>query len=84
MTKTILGFLATGVIAALLLMVGSLSGAVFGAAGGLVVGWWFGDTILNLLQQLGLHITSMWALGMTLGFIGGFFKSTLTTNKAAE
>lgn len=63
----------------LLMAVSPLLGALFGAFSGWVVGLFFGDTLLSIFSQLGVH-ASMWAIGAFLGFGGGFFRSHLTTN----
>lgn len=63
----------------------TIFGTAFGAIAGWVVGLFFGDTILNIAGQLGIHNTSMWQLGAFLGFVGGFMKTKTTTEvKAAK
>lgn len=57
----------------LLVTLGTLGGAVAGS----IVGLFFGDTILGVVAQLGLHVT-MWQLGATLGFVGGFLRTTVS------
>lgn len=73
---------AVGLIAALFLAL-PLVGTLFGAFAGWAVGLFFTDTIRQTLTAFGADVThiSMWQIGATLGFVGGFFKSSLTTNK---
>jgi hypothetical protein len=58
-----------------------LLGALGGAFAGWVVGWFFDETILGILGQLGVKNVAMWQFGMFLGFVGGFFKASLSTSK---
>lgn len=84
MTKPLLqiavGALSIGVLSGVLMLMGPL----FGGLAGWVVGWFFGPTILYVLAQMGLHGVEMWQLGMTLGFVGGFFKAVQTNGTKAE
>lgn len=72
------------------IFVACVGGTFFGALGGWVVGWFFDDTLA--LAQRAFHIGAPpalggdysqplqpWQLGAFLGFVGGFFKATLTT-----
>ncbi len=89
MQKALKALVATGAIIGLaaggsfgvfaLIVVLMLIAPLFGALTGLVVGWFFGPTILYTLGQMGLHGVEMWQLGMTLGFLGGFIRATQTT-----
>lgn len=56
-------------------------GVLFGAFAGWVVGLFFAETILGFLSRMGMDIAglAMWQVGAALGFIGGFFKATLST-----
>lgn len=56
-------------------------GVLFGAFAGWVVGLFFAETILGFLARMGMDIAglAMWQVGAALGFIGGFFKATLST-----
>jgi len=56
------------------LVVTTLLGALFGAFAGWVVGWFFDVTLLAFFAELGIQGLEMWQIGMSLGFIGGFFK----------
>lgn len=57
-----------------------LVSSIFGAAAGWVVGLFFSDAILGFMNRLGIDVVGlrMWEVGASLGFIGGFFKSSLT------
>lgn len=72
-------FIAILLIVALFFFVPML-GAVFGALAGWIVGLFFSETILGILTQMGIE-TSMWEFGCFLGFVGGFFKTSITQNK---
>jgi membrane protein YqaA with SNARE-associated domain len=54
----------------LLVLFSTLAGAIVGW----IVGWFFGDTILGIMNQLGVHNIAMWQLGAFLGFVGSFFR----------
>ena len=55
----------------------------FGALGGWIVGLFFTDTIFTTLQAFGFTTTSltMWKLGATLGFFGGFLRPIVNKTK---
>ena len=55
-----------------------LLGALGGAFSGWVVGWFFTETITSFLAAFGVKGLAMWQIGLSLGFIGGFFKTTST------
>lgn len=78
--KTFLG----GVLSGAILFAIFMTGPLLGGLAGYVAGLFFGETILGTLNQLGMHVTSMWALGMTLGFVGGFFKAIQTNTTKAN
>lgn len=59
----------------LLLIFSPLAGALIGW----VVGLFFGNAILGTFASFGITGLSMWKLGATLGFVGAFFKTTVTT-----
>lgn len=52
-------------------------GPLIGALSGLIVGIFFSTPILNTLSAFGVEGVSMWQLGATLGFVGGFFKTVV-------
>ena len=62
----------------LLIILGTLTGAI----SGFVVGLAFGNIITYTLAQFGIHGVALWQLGATLGFVGPFFKSTQVNNAA--
>lgn len=47
-----------------------------GAFIGMVVGWFFGNTILAFFATIGIEGFTMTELGAILGFVGGFFRGT--------
>lgn len=50
-------------------------GVLLGAFSGWAVGVFFTETIMTTLSGFGFSASvSMWQLGATLGFIGGFFR----------
>jgi integral membrane sensor domain MASE1 len=53
-------------------------GPLIGALTGALVGLFFSTPILHVLSQAGLEGVTMWQLGATLGFVGGFFKAAVT------
>jgi hypothetical protein len=61
--------LAMGVI-----FIMTLLGSIVGAFAGWLVGLLFGETILGILESLGISGFAMWQIGAFLGFISGFFK----------
>lgn len=70
--------------AAMLLATIPIVAVFFGAFSGWVVGVFFGGTILGLLEQMGIQDVYMWQVGAFLGFIGGFFRTNVSTNKDEE
>jgi hypothetical protein len=79
--KTFLAILGGAVAVIALLFVLPLLGALGGAFSGWVVGWFFSETILGFLAALDIKGLAMWQIGMSLGFIGGFFKAVQTNSK---
>lgn len=67
---------------AVLIFFAPVLGALGGAFAGWVVGLFFADTILGIFAQFGLEDVKMWQIGMFLGFVGGFFKTTVSRNKS--
>ena len=63
------------------LLILPIAGAFFGGIGGWLVGIVFGDLILGTLAAFGIKGLSMWQLGVTLGFLSGYFKSSTTVKK---
>ena len=63
-------------LVALFMFLGCILGTLFGAFAGWVVGIFFGETILSFFAAIGITGFKMWQIGASLGFIGGFFKSS--------
>lgn len=63
------------VVVPLLLIVACVLGTLFGAIGGWIVGWFFGETILGVLAGFGVTGISMWQYGAFLGFTGAYFRT---------
>jgi hypothetical protein len=74
MTKTIL--LATGVAAVLFLAV--ILGTVIGGITGWIVGMIFPVIITSLNTVMGLELSGF-AMGAMLGFVGTFFRSSVSS-----
>ncbi len=53
-------------------------GTLLGGIAGWIVGLVFGETILGIIGQLGVHNVTMFQFGSFLGFIGGFLKTKVT------
>jgi hypothetical protein len=70
-----------GALLAALLFIAALLGATFGAFAGWVVGLLWGDAIISTLKAFGLNVgnLAMWQIGCTLGFVGAFFRSSVST-----
>lgn len=66
--------------AAVFLFLAPLLGFVFGAFAGWIVGLFFEETIRTFMTAVGIDPTglAMWQIGGSLGFIGGFFKTSVT------
>lgn len=58
-----------------------LLSVLLGAFAGWVVGWFFAETILTFFEQIGITGLEMWQIGMALGFISGYFRSTTVPTK---
>lgn len=76
-----MGFLAAALLF-LVLFVAPMLSALVGALSGWVVGWFFSDTVLGFMDQLGITGVEMWQLGLCLGFVGGFFRSSFSASKS--
>jgi hypothetical protein len=78
------GFIKTGLALALfslLLFSVVLLGTLFGWFAGWVVGLFFSDMLLPIFAGTFLKGVTLAHIGAFLGFVGGFFKSSLTTSK---
>ena len=71
---TIIGSL---VLLAMLVFIAPLIGAVCGAFAGFVVGWVFPVTFAQFFATVGLGAFAPWQIGLSLGFVGGFFKTVV-------
>ena len=60
------------------LLIFIILGTLAGGVAGWIVGLVFGDTILGIASQLGIHDVTMFQLGAFFGFIGGFLKTKVT------
>jgi len=77
-------FLMTGMAIGMVagaIMLFSILGTLFGAIGGWIVGLFFSNTITGVLASAGITGVKVWELGAFLGFMSGFFRSTVATNK---
>ena len=63
------------------LLILPIARAFFGGVGGWLVGIVFGDMILCTLTAFGIKGLTMWQLGVTLGFLSGYFKSSCSCKK---
>ena len=72
------GAMAFGIVFLIIFLV--ILGTLFGGIAGWIVGFFFTDTIMTTLNRFGVDTIgmTMWQLGATLGFISGFFKSTIS------
>lgn len=78
MEKLLTSLAVVGVAAAILFLL-VIAATVVGALVGWVVGWIFADTILGFFAALGITGFKMWQIGAILGFVGSFFKSSVST-----
>ena len=53
-------------------------GTLLGGIAGWIVGLAFGETILGILNQMGLHDVTMFQVGAFAGFFGGYLKTKVT------
>ena len=56
--------------------ISTLTGAIIGW----FVGLFFGKAILGVLACIGIKGFSMWQIGATIGFVGGFFSRKVDIN----
>lgn len=62
-----------------IIFLAAVGGAAFGAFGGWVVGLIYPNTIRAGLVAFHIGALEPWQLGCFLGFVGGFFKATLSS-----
>lgn len=55
--------------------------AFSGALSGWIIGLVFGNDILAVLGCLGIKGVTMWQIGATVGWLGGFLKTNVTVTK---
>ena len=78
------GFIKTGltlVLFSLLLFAVIILGTLFGWFAGWVVGLFFSDILLPIFAAVGFQGFTLAHIGAFLGFVGGFFKASVTTKK---
>ena len=80
MDKLIAGSIIAAASAAVFCLLPILT-VLVGAFSGWVVGWFFDETILGILSQIGISDVAMWQVGAFLGFVGGFLKTSVSTSK---
>ena len=64
---------------ALTLFFASILGTLLGAFAGWVVGLFFGETILGIFAAIGISGFKLWQLGAFLGFVGSFFRLSISS-----
>ena len=72
------------IVAAASLFALLLVSTVLGCAAGWAVGLIFSDAIFTFLTAVGMDVEhlEMYQVGASLGFIGGFFRSTFTGSRS--
>lgn len=75
------GFGVAAITAAL--FVGVILNTLLGIVSGWAVGLFFDQSIKQALTGFGFNVAGveMWQIGAALGFVGGFFKSNLSTKE---
>lgn len=68
-------------LTAVMLFLGVLLSTLMGTFIGWVVGWFFGKTILGILAAIGISGFKMWQIGAFLGFVSGFFRTSVSFNR---
>jgi hypothetical protein len=58
-----------------------LIGSLMGYFTGFIVSLFLGDTIYPVMAALGIKGISLTSFGAFLGFVGGFFRTSVTTSK---
>lgn len=78
----IAGMLLVPIAGVFLIFIGAILGTLAGALGGYIVQMFFASWIVGGLHQLGFSLASesaVWQLGALFGFMGGFFRSSVST-----
>lgn len=63
-----------------MVFVGILAGTLLGALAGWIVGWFFYDELALLAKAINMAGVEPWRIGAIFGFVGGFFRSSMSTN----
>ena len=71
-------------LAALLIVVVVLLSTLVGAFVGWLVGLFFDETILGIFACLGITGFKMWQIGAFLGFVSGFFRSSISSKRSED
>ena len=81
-----IGVVLTAIIMIPLLILGAVFGVLGGAFGGWIVGFFFPHTFGAWLQYFGLPRglgqIEPWQVGAMLGFVGGFFRASVTSKSS--
>lgn len=69
-------------IAAALMMIGGILGTLLGGFSGWLVGFFWEAPIMDFLRRFGVNTSglSCWQIGVALGFMGGFFKTSVPSS----
>ncbi len=74
-------FFARSIVAIVGIFLMVIMSTLMGAFAGWVVGFFFSETILGILAQLGVHNIALWQYGAFMGFTGGFLKTKVTVTE---
>ena len=77
---TVAGAIATAAAASLVLIFAIAAATLGGAVSGWVVGYFFPGSLDLLSQKVFGQVLPHWQLGAILGFLGSFFRSSLSTD----
>lgn len=79
--ETIMAMVFLLLVGLFVVLIGPILYVLFAALGGLIVQVTFGQWVVEGLALLGLHVPvdSVWKLAVALAFVGGYFRSNLTT-----
>jgi hypothetical protein len=77
LNEAIFGCIGALVVVVIMVLIFPIISALFGAFSGWVVGIFFSSQIGAVLAHFGLNYP-LWQIGMTLGFVSGFFRSSPT------
>lgn len=71
--------LAAILLVFLVMFLGVIGSTLIGGFIGYVVGWFFANPILGIFEQMGIHGWTMFEIGAFLGFVGGFFRTYVSS-----